>query len=81
MSREYDSVGRQGEQALLDGAYELGVIAIGKVGAANGALEEGIASEEHTTILGIEAESAGGVAGCGDTLQRLTAQRQNVSVK
>jgi hypothetical protein len=51
------------EQAGSDGVKDLGVVAAGEIGAADGALEEGVAGKDHVERDEMEADGALGVAG------------------
>ena len=49
--------------------YELGIVPILKVGAADRALEEGITGEEYATLFGVEAHTSCRVSRGSDAFQ------------
>src|SRR5437870_4956352 len=65
--RQHDRVIRQRQQLLHDAVHLLLVVAAGQVRAADGALEQRIAAEEHA--FRVVREAAGGVAGRMEDLQ------------
>jgi hypothetical protein len=61
--RDDGGIVREGKKTVVDGGNELAGVASGKVGAAYGASEEGVAGKEEGLLGEVEADAALGVAG------------------
>jgi hypothetical protein len=68
------------EEAGLDGLDDLAGIAPGQVGAADAAVEEGIAGNDHFEGLEVKADGALGVAGCMENLGGVTIEADQEAV-
>lgn len=62
MPRNDDDIVRKCEEGAVNGFEELGGVAAGEIGSANGASEEGVSGEEKSLLGEIEADTALGVA-------------------
>lgn len=71
--------GREGEQFLADGAQELGVVAAGQIGAADGALEECVAGNDAVGFGNVEADASGGMAGGFEGTECVAAEGEDIA--
>ena len=65
---------RQGQELLPDGGQQGGAVAARKVGAADAALEKGVAGEDDAGLGKVIADAARGMAGSGQRTEGETGQ-------
>ena len=73
MPWKYDGFGGECKQLTAYGMNELCITSVGKVGAPDGAMKEGVACKKHISTKGVEAHAASRVPRSGNALYGLAA--------
>ena len=70
----------QGPETFLDGADQSGMVASGKIGAADGTLKQNIADDSDILTLVIKDHMAWGVAGAMNDIQGDVAEAYHIAL-